>query len=170
MTARKLTHMAVLTAVALTIFVLEAQLPPLIPVVPGVKLGLTNVVTVYALFALGAGPAAMILAARVVLGSLFTGGGTIFYSLAGGICCYLVMALLRLAMTEKQMWACSAFGAVAHNIGQLLAAALLAGTWGVFAYLPILLVSGVITGLFTGLCAQFLLSRLKFVHKYGKDG
>ena len=170
MTARKLTHMAVLTAVALTIFVLEAQLPPLIPVVPGVKLGLTNVVTVYALFALGAGPAAMILAARVVLGSLFTGGSTIFYSLAGGICCYLVMALLRLAMTEKQMWACSAFGAVAHNIGQLLAAALLAGTWGVFAYLPILLVSGVITGLFTGLCAQFLLSRLKFVHKYGKDG
>ena len=170
MTARKLTHMAVLTAVALTIFVLEAQLPPLVPMVPGIKLGLTNVVTVYALFALGAGPAAMILAARVILGSLFTGGGTIFYSLAGGICCYLVMALLRLAMTEKQMWACSAFGAVAHNIGQLAAAAVLSGTWGVFVYLPVLLVSGAITGLFTGLCAQFLLARLKPIHRYGKDG
>ena len=105
MTVRKLTHMAVLTAVALTIFVLEAQLPPLVPVVPGIKLGLTNVVTVYALFALGPGPTAMILLARVVLGSLFTGGSTIFYSLAGVVCCYLVMALLRLVMTEKQMWA-----------------------------------------------------------------
>lgn len=62
------------------------------------------------------------------------------------------MALLRLVMTEKQMWACSALGAAAHNIGQLAAARLLSGTWGVFAYLPILLVSGVITGLFTG-CA-----------------
>ena len=163
MTVRKLTHMAVLTAVALTIFVLEAQLPPLVPMVPGIKLGLTNVVTVYALFALGPGPAAMILLARVVLGSLFTGGSTIFYSLAGGVCCYLVM-------TEKQMWACSAFGAVAHNIGQLAAAALLAGTWGVFAYLPILLVSGAITGLFTGLCAQFLLARLKPLHQYDRPG
>ena len=110
MTVRKLTHMAVLTAVALTIFVLEAQLPPLVPMVPGIKLGLTNVVTVYALFALGPGPAAMILLARVVLGSLFAGGSTIFYSLAGGVCCFLAMALLRLVMTEKQMWACSALG------------------------------------------------------------
>lgn len=84
MTVRKLTHMAVLTAVALTIFVLEAQLPPLVPMIPGVKLGLANVVTVYAIFALGSGPAAMILLARVVLGSLFAGGSTIFYSLAGG--------------------------------------------------------------------------------------
>ena len=95
MTVRKLTHMAVLTAVALTIFVLEAQLPPLVPMIPDVKLGLANVVTVYAIFALGSGPAAMILLARVVLGSLFAGGSTIFYSLAGGVCCFLAMALLR---------------------------------------------------------------------------
>ena len=159
MTVRKLTHMAVLTAVALTIFVLEAQLPPLVPMIPGVKLGLANVVTVYAIFALGSGPAAMILLARVVLGSLFAGGSTIFYSLAGGVCCFLAMALLRLAMTEKQMWACSALGAAAHHIGQLAA-----------AYLPILLVSGVITGLFTGLCAQFLLFRLRKLHINGKEG
>ena len=170
MTVRKLTHMAVITAVALTIFVLEAQLPPLVPMIPGVKLGLANVVTVYAIFALGSGPAAMILLARVVLGSLFAGGSTIFYSLAGGVCCFLAMALLRLVMTEKQMWACSALGAAAHNIGQLAAAALLSGTWGVFAYLPILLVSGVITGLFTGLCAQFLLFRLRKLHINGKEG
>ena len=124
MTVRKLTHMAVLTAVALTIFVLEAQLPPLVPMIPGVKLGLANVVTVYAIFALGSGPAAMILLARVVLGSLFAGGSTIFYSLAGGVCCFLAMALLRLVMTEKQMWACSALGAAAHNIGQIALALL----------------------------------------------
>ena len=169
MTTGKLTELALLTAAALILYVVELQIPNPIPI-PGVKLGLANVVTVYAIFALGSGPAAMILLARVVLGSLFAGGSTIFYSLAGGVCCFLAMALLRLVMTEKQMWACSALGAAAHNIGQLAAAALLSGTWGVFAYLPILLVSGVITGLFTGLCAQFLLFRLRKLHINGKEG
>ena len=80
---RQLTYMAVLTAVALTIFVIEAQLPPLAPI-PGIKLGLANIVTVYAVFALGPGKAALILLARILLGSLFAGGLTILYSLADG--------------------------------------------------------------------------------------
>ncbi len=157
---RKLTYMAVLTAVALTIFVLEAQLPPLAPV-PGIKLGLANIITVYAVFALGPGPAAMILLARVLLGSLFSGGMTIFYSLSGGLCCYVVSVLISRVLTEKQMWVCSVLGAVAHNIGQIGAAVLITRTPAIAAYLPILMVSGILTGLFTGLCAQFLLARLK---------
>lgn len=167
MTTRKLTRMAVLTAVALTIFVLEAQIPALVPI-PGVKLGLANIVTVYAVFALGPGPAAMILLARVLMGSLFSGGMTLFYSLAGGFCCYLVMLVLRKLVTERQIWVCSVLGAMAHNVGQIAMAVFLTRTPGITAYLPVLLVSGILTGLFTGLCAQFLLARLRlFKQKNG---
>ncbi len=161
---RKLTYMAVLTAAALTIFIAEAQLPPLAPI-PGIKLGLANIVTVYAMFALGPGPTAMIFFARVLLGSLFAGGMTIFYSLAGGVCCYLVMLPLRKLVTRRQLWACSALGAMAHNTGQIAAAIAITRTPGVAAFLPVLLASGILTGLFTGLCAQFLLARLEKLKK-----
>ena len=156
---RRLTYMAVLTAIALTIFMAEAQLPALVPL-PGIKLGLANIVTVYAMFALGPGPAGLILLARVLLGSLFAGGMTIFYSLSGGACCYLAMLLLRRLLTPRQMWVCSVLGAMAHNAGQIGAAVLITRTPGVAVYLPVLLVSGILTGLFTGLCAQFVFSRL----------
>lgn len=155
----KLTLMAVLTAVALTIFVIEAQIPPLAPI-PGIKLGLANIVTVYAIFSLGPGPAAMILLARILLGSLFSGGMAVFYSLAGGFCCYLVMLVMRKLVTQRQIWVCSVLGAMAHNVGQIFAAVLITRTPGVAVYLPVLMVSGILTGLFTGLCAQFLLRRL----------
>lgn len=161
---RQLTYMAVLTAVALTIFAAEAQLPALVPI-PGVKLGLANIVTVYAVFALGPGPAAMILLARVLLGSLFAGGATIFYSMAGGLCCYLVMLVMRRLVTRRQIWVCSVLGAMAHNIGQIAMAVAITRTPGIVAYLPILLVSGIITGLFTGLCAQFLTERLQRLNR-----
>jgi heptaprenyl diphosphate synthase len=156
----RLTFMAVLTAVALTIFVLEAQLPSIVPI-PGVKLGLANIVTVWAMFALGPGPTALILLARVILGSLFSGGMTIFYSLAGGLCCYLVMLLLRKLVTPRQIWVCSVLGSAAHNLGQLAVAVVVTRTWAVAVYLPVLMLSGILTGLFTGLCAQFLLGRLE---------
>ena len=156
---RRLTYMAVLTAIALTIFMAEAQLPALAPL-PGIKLGLANIVTVYAMFALGPGPAGLILLARVLLGSLFAGGMPIFYSLSGGVSCYLAMRLLRRLLTPRQMWVCSVLGAMAHNAGQIGAAVLITRTPGVAVYLPVLLVSGILTGLFTGLCAQFVFSRL----------
>ncbi len=159
-TAKRLAYMAVLTAVALTIFVIEAQLPPIVPL-PGIKLGLANIVTVYAVFALGPGPAGMILLARVLLGSLYAGGLTILYSLAGGICCWLVMVGLRRLVTEKQLWVCSMFSAMAHNLGQMGVAVVITRTPAVAAYLPVLLLSGLITGVFTGLCAQLLLARLR---------
>lgn len=163
---RQLTYMAVLTAVALTIFVIEAQLPPLAPF-PGIKLGLANIVTVYAVFALGPGPAALILLARILLGSLFAGGMTILYSLAGGLCCYLVMLVMRRLVSKKQIWVCSVLGAMAHNAGQIAAAIAITHTPGVAVYLPILLVSGILTGLFTGLCAQFLLAQLDGITRRG---
>ena len=158
---QKITRMALLTAIALTIFVAEAQLPAPVPIY-GVKLGLANIVTVWAVFLLGPLEAAMILLARVVLGALVTGQMmALMYSLGGGALCLCAMIPLSRVLTEKQMWACSALGAVCHNIGQILVAVAVTGTPAIAVYLPVLVVSGVITGLFTGLCAQALNDRMR---------
>ena len=156
----RIARMALLTAIALTIFMAEAQLPNPVPV-PGIKLGLANIVTVYAMFALGPRDTLMILLSRILLGSIFSGQMmTFFYSLAGGLACYLVMLALCRVLTKKQIWVCSAVGGICHNMGQLAAAILIARTPALVVYLPWLVLCGMAAGLFTGLCAQFLTARL----------
>lgn len=159
MKIRKLTLMALLTAIALTIFMIEARIPALVPI-PGVKLGLANIVTVFAVFVLGPKEAAMILAARVFLGAVFAGNfSTIFYSGAGGLCAIAVTIALRKALTMKQLWVAGALGAIAHSVGQMAMAIVMTGTPGIIAYLPLMIVCSIITGVFTGLCAQLLVNR-----------
>ena len=159
MKTRKLTQMALLTAIALTIFMVEAQIPALVPV-PGVKLGLSNIVTVFAVFAMGPKEAAAILFARVFLGAIFAGNfSTIFYSAAGGALAIVVTILLRRLLTEKQLWVAGVMGAIAHSIGQMAMAIAITQTVGLVSYLPMMIICSIITGLFTGLCAQFLLNR-----------
>lgn len=149
-----------LTAVALIIFTIEAQIPPPVPI-PGVKLGLANIITVYAVFAVGLPDALMIMLVRIFLGGIITGQMmAIMYSIGGGILSYIVMVGLRKILTRKQIWVCSVFAAVAHNIGQILVAMLVTKTAALISYLPVLIVSGIITGIFTGLCAQFVVARL----------
>ena len=129
--------------------------------IPGVKLGLANIVTVYAVFVLGPWDALSILVVRVFLGAVFSGQMmTLFYSLGGGLLCWVVLVLLRRLFTKHQIWLCSPVSAIFHNLGQLLVAAALMGTWVVMAYLPYLVIAGAVSGLFTGLCAQFLIGRL----------
>ena len=159
-TTRQLSFMALLTAIALAIHVAEAQIPAPVPI-PGVKLGLANIVTVYAMFTLGPGPALMILVSRILLGSLFAGQVmSLFYFLAGGLLCYAVMLLLRRVLARKQIWVASVIGAVAHNIGQILVAVIVTRTPAIVSYLPILLLSGIAAGLFTGFAAQYLINRM----------
>ena len=160
MKVKQLLRMAMLTAVALIIFLVEAQIPNPVPIY-GVKLGLANIVTVYAVFALGPGPALMILLCRVFLGSVFSGQMMMFlYSLGGGLLCWCAMCVLRRMVTGKQIWVCSVFGAIFHNIGQMAVAVAVTRTPSLLVYLPILLISGIVTGAFTGLAAQLLLDRL----------
>ena len=161
MTVKRLTRSALLTAIALTIFLVELQIPSLAPI-PGVKLGLANIVTVFAMFLLGPVDTFGILLCRILLGGLFSGRVmALAYSLAGGLLCYLVMLLLRRVVTVRQIWVCSVISAAAHNIGQIAVAILITGTPALIIYLPVLMVSGILAGLFTGLCAQFAVSRLK---------
>ena len=159
MKARKPALLGQLTAVALTIFLAEAQLPPVLPV-PGVKLGLANIVTVFTVFALGPGEGILVLAARIFLGAVFCGNfSSILYSAAGGACAIAVTIALRRILTRKQLFVAGCLGAMAHSIGQIAMAALVLGTASVFVYLPVLLAVSLVTGLFTGLCAQFLVDR-----------
>ncbi len=156
---RRLARLALLTAVALTIFLIEVQLPVL--PIPGAKLGLANIVTVYAVMALGPGDALLILLSRVFLGAVFSGQmSAFFYSLGGGLLCWAAMCGLKGIFTPKQIWLLSPISAMFHNVGQLLVAAGMLRSWAVFAWLPYLLLAGAAAGLFTGLAAQFLLERL----------
>ena len=161
MKTRKLTQMALLTAIALTIFMVEAQIPALVPV-PGVKLGLSNIVTVFAVFAMGPKEAASILFVRIFLGAVFAGNfSTIFYSAAGGTLAIGVTIVLRKLLTQKQLWVAGVMGAIAHSVGQMAMAITITQTVGLVSYLPVMILCSIVTGLFTGFCAQFLLDRGK---------
>ena len=157
---RRVTRLALLTAIALTIFMVEAQIPSPIAI-PGVKLGLANIVTVWLMFTFGARDAALVLTARIFLGAVFSGNmSTILYSAGGGFLAWCVLWLLSKVLTRDQIWLASPVSGVFHNIGQLAVAAAVMKTTVVFAYLPYLLIAGVAAGAFTGFCAQFLVKRL----------
>ena len=159
MTARRVTENALLTAVALILFTVEAQIPAPVPI-PGVKLGLANIVTVWAACLLGPYDALCILLCRIFLGAVFAGNmSVLLYSLSGGLFSLCVLLLLRRVTTRNQLWICAVFAAIAHNAGQIAAAVFIFRSRAVLAYFPILALSGAAAGLFTGLCAQFLASR-----------
>lgn len=165
----KLTVLAVLTAAALCTFVLEAQLPPLVPI-PGVKPGLSNVFTLFACYALGAPAAFALLLVRIVLGSLITGQvSTMGYSLCGGLLSYLVLLFLHRIFPHKQLWALSILCAAAHNLGQILLAVWIMGSPVILWYLPVLILSALVTGAFTGLICQLILRRLQKSNLLSKE-
>ena len=167
MKTNKLTQIAILTCIALIIHIVEAQLPPLVPI-PGVKMGLANAITVLALYLLKKREAVLVVALRVVLGSIFSGSMSSFlYSLSGSCLSLCIMLPLSSALPARYMYLLSVLGAAAHNFGQILTAVLIAQTPGLFMYLPVLILSGCIAGLFTGICAKAVYERLKNMKKQG---
>ena len=159
--SRRIALIAALAAVALTIFVAESQIPPVVPM-PGVKLGLANIVTLVSIVLLNRRDALFVLAVRLILGAAFTGGFSAFlFSAVGGLFAYLVMAALVGLFPEKLLWAVSVLAALAHNAGQMLVAVLVTGTPGIMVYILLLAASGVVTGVSTGLAAMFLIRAVR---------
>ena len=104
--------MALLLSISLIIFIIESQLPSLTPI-PGVKLGLANIITVYAIFILSPLDTLIILLCRIFLGSIFSGNMSILlYSLSGGILCYLAMIISKKFLSLENIWICSIIGAM----------------------------------------------------------
>ncbi len=158
---KRLTELSVLTAVALIIFVVELQIPNPFPI-PGIKLGLANIITVYAVYRYKPYEAAAITVVRLILGAVFAGNfAALIYSASGAALCLIGMLILRRFIDEKHIWISSVFGALLHNTGQMAAALIITQTPQLLAYYPFLLVSGCLAGAFTGLCAQIVISRLK---------
>lgn len=165
MRTRKLTTMALLTAVALIIFIVEAQIPSIVPI-PGIKLGLSNIITIYAVWALGGREAATILFARIFLGAVFAGNfSTIFYSFGGGGLAIAATIGLKFILREDQLWVAGCLGAVAHSVGQMIVAVWISETPSLLIYLPIMIVCSIVTGLFTGLLSQIMVKRGKNLWK-----
>ena len=100
------------------------------------------------------------LACRIFLGAVFAGNfSTILYSAAGGFLSILVTMGLRKVLKENQIWAAGCLGAIAHSVGQMIAAIAITRTPGLLVYLPVLVIISIFTGLFTGFCAQLLIKR-----------
>ena len=160
---RRLTQLSVLLTIAIIIFVLELQLPPLTPI-PGIKMGLSNIITLVIILLYNKKDAFTVLILRIVISSIFAGQMTSFlYSIAGG---FAVMSLFSLFLKNDKLWVISAFGAIGHNLGQIIVAIILTGTWRIVFYFPLLFISGIISGIFTGIVAQLLIKRLETKYKH----
>lgn len=162
---KQLALCAMLTALALGLSTMENLFPvtAVIPL-PGVKLGLANIVTLFALYELGAMPALSILIARCLLGSLFAGNfSALLYSLMGGIAAMLVMIGLK-QLRRLSVFGVSIGGAAAHNAGQIAAACITLGNTAVLGYFPVLLGVSLITGTITGLVAALLFRAMYNIH------
>ena len=161
LSTRQLTLCAVLTAMALALSYLENFFPLSLAIpIPGIKLGLANIVTLFALYALGPGQALLILVARCLLGAVFAGNmHTQIFSLREGVTAMLVrLGLSRLR--HLSVYGVSVGGAAAHNCGQVAAAVLTLGNEAPLYYLPVLLGVSLFTGALTGLIAAFLFRAL----------
>lgn len=157
--AKRAATFGLMIALAFTLSYLESLLPINIGV-PGVKLGLANLVTVVALYKLKPGEAFAIALIRIVLAGLTFGNTySLVYSLCGGLLSFAVMLLVK--KTKLSVIGVSILGGTAHNIGQIAAAAVLMGTSKIAYYLPVLLVAGLLTGFLIGTLSKIIIDRIK---------
>ena len=160
MKTKKLTVMAMTTAVAMILSFVESQIPAFVAV-PGVKIGLANIAVVFALYRLGWKEAVVISLIRVVLVSMLFGSiASLFYSIAGAVLSLTGMGLLKKTgkFTEIMI---SVTGGILHNIGQIGMACLILETAALRYYLPFLLISGIIAGIVVGILSAVLVQRIK---------
>lgn len=154
---RQVTYVGIMVALALVLQLVEGMIP--LPfIAPGVKLGLANIISLLAIIYFGFRQALLVVFLRVCMGAFLSGR---LYSIAyGGIGAFfsiLIMAIFYYRFTKYfSVHGISILGAVAHNIGQIFMASLLIDTVSIFRYLPILMVSGLITGYFIGFVVHLL--------------
>ena len=150
----------VCTALAMVLAYIEAIIPPLFAAVPGIKMGLPNIIIVFLLYRKGPTAAAIVSFLRIILVSMLFGNAmALIYSLAGGALSLIIMIILR-RLHFLSTVGVSVAGGVAHNIGQILAAMLLLETAELGYYLVVLTVTGTISGILIGLCGALLIKRV----------
>lgn len=151
-----------LFAIAVVLSAVENSFPPIVFVVPGIKLGLSNVAVMYALFFLNKRQAFTIAILKAMFVFLIRGIVASLLSLTGGILSLLIMSILIMIFKEKISYLIiSIFGAVFHNIGQLVAISFIFTSVYIWAYLPVLLFTGVLAGIATSALLKFILPAFK---------
>lgn len=160
MKSKDVSRYALLIALAMVLSWLES-LVPVSAAVPGMKLGLTNLVVIFALYRMRNRDAAMISFVRVLLVSFTFGNAYAFaYSIAGAVLSLLIMLALKKSGRFSTVGV-SIAGGVGHNLGQIIVAALVLETEKIFFYLPVLMVSGMAAGVCIGLLGGIITERLK---------
>ncbi|MEY7999484.1 Gx transporter family protein [Clostridium sp. Mt-5] len=156
---KKMVFLSFLVGIALVIYIIESQIPVLFP---GIKLGLANTVSLATLILLGWKEALTVMFLRTLLGSMFGGTMSAFlFSIAGGILSNIVMIILyKYFRNSLSLSTISICGSIFHNIGQLLVASIIIQDFRIYVYLPVLLISAIITGYFIGWCTKFLINNL----------
>lgn len=155
MNSKKLAHISVLSALAIIFGYIESLFPA--APIPGIKLGISNIVILFAIYRLDKSSAFLIMLVKVLVSSLLFSGLNVFiYSLSGGIFSILAMLMSKKVFSQIGV---SMVGGVFHNLGQLLIAALMMQTNAVFVYVPHLLISGVVVGFVTGCVCRIILER-----------
>lgn len=159
---KQMVLLSMMTAIAIILHYIESLFP--LPVaIPGIKLGLSNVVSLVALYLFGPGSAILIMILRVLMTSfLYSGLSGAVFSLSGGFLAVSAMILIwKLRNKGFSIVGASIAGGIFHNAGQLVAASFVLGTSAVFSYLPFLIVSGIVTGIATGILSNMIIPRLE---------
>lgn len=157
---KKIAILAIFITLALVLSYVDSLIPLAI-VVPGIKIGLANVVIILSLYTIGEKETIFISGIRVILSSLLFGTlVTFLYSMTGAILSFIVMVLLK-KKTNLASITISIIGAVSHNLGQIIMAILIMNTKEIIYYLPILIITGVISGTLIGIFANLLIQFTK---------
>jgi len=165
MNTKKIAQFGLLTAMALILSYVEHMIPPIVTSAPGIKLGLANTVLLYALYLMDVKSAAVLMILKVSLTTLLFGNPMAgIYSLSGGVLSLIAMCLFK-RVKGMSILGISVSGAVFHNVGQILAATITVSTRALMGYLPVLLISAVVTGVITGLVAKYVLIALSHTDK-----
>jgi heptaprenyl diphosphate synthase len=161
--------LSLLVSQALVLHIFESMIP--VPfITPGAKLGLANIVTVVSLYLFGEIETFIIIIVRLLISCMF--GGSIFsllYSIAGALFSFIIMVLIKkVGKNNVSLIGVSTAGAVFHNIGQIIIAALIVQNVNISLYLPILTLSGIGTGFFVGLTSRYILNHLNKINESTK--
>ena len=159
---RKIVLTGLLFALAIVLSIIENALPTLAIPVPGVKLGLSNIAVMYALFFVNAGQAFSIAVLKSGFVLITRGATAAFLSLFGGILSIIIMLIIMVVFKEKVSYLIiSIAGSVFHNIGQFIAISIIYTSMGLWAYLPLLIIAGVIAGIVTSVLLKIIMPALK---------
>jgi len=162
---------AMFAAVSVVLGIVESFIPITISI-PGAKLGLGNIMVLTCLVFFKGKDAWMLILIKTILTSFILGTfSTFIFSFFGATLSFMIMyAMLRLGKDQFSLIGISIIGGITHNIGQLVAAALVLGTTGIFYYMPVLLVTGVVTGVFVGMATRYLVSSLDRIGLFDSMG